>query len=215
MNPDNNSLERTYFIGGPPRVGKSILAYALARKLGGHVVSTDAIRMAAKKACMDHESDLFIINRTENASDEEWLDLRLNRPHEVVENQNRESRAAWRSIVSFCNTFVEDSEIHIVEGVALLPELVARLEHKPKHITYIGNTNEDHLAGIKHYAEQYPHQDWMAAMNYGEKKMEGMARFIKTMSHYFKDEAQKYGFPYYEMDDNDFEGSIRAVIDRM
>ena len=95
MNPENNSLERTYFIGGPPRIGKSILAYALAKKLGGHVVSTDSIRNAAKKACTDKDSDLFIINKTENVSEEEWLKAHLERPGEVVSFQNKESVAGW------------------------------------------------------------------------------------------------------------------------
>lgn len=212
MNPDNKALERTYFIGGVPRIGKSLLAYKLAEKIKGHVVSTDSIRNAAKKASGDKESDFFIINRTENIPDAEWLDQHINRPEEVVDIQNRESKAIWPSIVSFCNSFSEDSALHVVEGVALLPSLVAEMKHKPKHVVFVGNTSVTHLEAMLKYAKEFPEQDWMASMGYSEEKFKGMASFIQAMSGYFKREAEKYGFPYYEIDDVDFESSMEKVI---
>lgn len=212
MNPDNKALERTYFIGGAPRIGKSLLAYRLAQNIGGHVVSTDSIRNAAKKASSDRESDLFIINRTENVPDSEWLDQHINRPEEVVDIQNRESKAVWPSIVSFCNSFSEDSALHIVEGVALLPSLVAEMKHKPKHIVFVGNTSPTHLDAMLKYAKDFPEQDWMASMNYSEEKFKGMARFIQAMSGYFKKEAEQYGFSYYEIDDAHFKSSIETIV---
>ncbi len=215
MNLDEDILKRTYFIGGPPRVGKSLLAYKLATQIGGHVVSTDSIRNAAKKACSDKESDLFIINKTENISKEEWLDRHLNRPEEVVEFQNRESKAVWPSVVSFCSSFAEDQAIHIVEGVALLPLLVAQVQPKVKNIFYIGNTNNEHIEGMMKYAKDFPEQDWMMAMGYDVKQFQGMAAFIKSMSFYFKEEAQKYGFPYYEIDDFNFESSLEKIVQKM
>jgi KaiC/GvpD/RAD55 family RecA-like ATPase len=54
MRPENNALNRTYFVAGPPRVGKTLLSYKLAEKIKGHVVSTDAIRSAAKKGHNRH-----------------------------------------------------------------------------------------------------------------------------------------------------------------
>lgn len=212
MNPDNNALNRTYYIGGAPRIGKSILAYALAEKIKGHVVSTDAIRDAAKKACTDKNSDLFILNKSENISDEEWLKNHKESPETTVTNQNKESRAFWPSIVSFCSSFCEDSANHIVEGVALLPELVAGMKDRPAHVLYIGNTSDDHLQAMLDYGKQFPEQDWMVAMGYGPERMAGMAVFVKVMSEYFKSEARKYGFPYYEIDDKDFKGSLDKII---
>lgn len=215
MNPDNNSLERTYFIGGAPRIGKSILAYSLAKEIGGHVVSTDSIRNAAKKASSDKDGDLFIINRIENIPEAEWLGNYLKSPEKIVDAQNRESVAVYPSVVSFCNSFVEDSAVHIVEGVALLPSLVAEMKNKPKHIIYVGNTNKKHVEAMLAYGEKYPQQDWMTAMGYGKDKIEAMANFVCSMSLYFKNEAEKYGFPYYEINDEDFEESIKGIIKKM
>lgn len=208
MNPDNQALSRTYFIAGPPRVGKSLLAYRVAKRISGHVVSTDAIRSAAKKACATRSGDLFKINSYNQLTDTDWLQLHEQSPEQVVQDQNAESRAFWKSIVSFCNTFAEDNVNHIVEGVALLPELVASMEHRPQHIVYVGNTSDDHRVAMWEYSLAHPEQDWMAAMGYGEARVRALAVFVQQMSHYFKREAEKYGLPYIEMEDTDFSGSL-------
>jgi len=214
MNPDNNSIDRTYFIGGPPRVGKTTLSYALAKKIEGHVVSTDAIRDAVKKGTTDKSGDLFRLRRENDLSEEEWLKEHLESPEITIDNQNRESFAFWNSIVAFCDTFCEDNAKHIVEGVALLPYLVSEMKNKPSHVIFVGNTNKTAKAMIL-YMEKYPEQDWMATLNYGEKRIEGMANFVRAMSQYFKNEAIKYGFPYYEIDGDNFESSIENIIDKM
>lgn len=137
MNPANKSLERTYFVGGPPRVGKTTLAYRLAEEIKGHVVMTDAIRNSAKKVCEDKSGPLFMINHYNELSEEEWLGRFCNHPEEVVQDQINESKAIWRSVVSFCNMFCEDNANHIVEGVAILPELVASMENRPRHVVFV------------------------------------------------------------------------------
>ncbi len=211
MNPDNNALARTYFIAGPPRVGKTLLSYKLAEKIKGHVVSTDAIRSAAKKACVDKTGDLFRTNFHNSLSEEEWMRMHLDEPEIAVNDQNKESVALWPSIVSFCNNFCEDAAIHVVEGAHLPPHLVAQMEHKPGHVIYVGNTSPEHFKYMLEYSKKNPEQDWMASIGYGEKRIRAMAHFVQAMSEYFKSEAKKYGFPYYEIDDDDFDGSIERI----
>ena len=103
----------------------------------------------------------------------------------------------------------------IHEGVALLPSLVAAMKDQPNHIIYIGNTSENHDQAMLKYAERFPHQDWMAAMGYSRERIVAMNKSINTMSCYFKSEAEKYGFPYYEIQDDDFEGSIENIIGQL
>jgi 2-phosphoglycerate kinase len=215
MNPDNNALNRTYFIAGPPRVGKTLLSYKLAEKIRGHVVSTDAIRSAAKKACIQKTGDLFRTNKDNALTEQEWLDKHIGNPEIMLEDQNKESEAFWTSIVSFCNTFSEDNANHIVEGVALLPHLVAQMKNNPAHVIYIGNTNPNHLQSMIEFGQKFPQQDWMASMNYSRERIEIMAKFVNKMSYYFKSEAEKYGFSYYEIDDMNFQDSISRVIDEI
>lgn len=215
MNPDNNALNRTYFIAGPPRVGKTILSYKLAEKIKGHVVSTDAIRDAVKKGTSDKTGNLFRLRRENSLTEEEWLKEHLEQPEITIENQNAESMAFWNSIVAFCNTFCEDRANHIVEGVALLPSQVAQMENKPAHVIYVGNTSPDHFKSMLNFSREFPEQDWMAALNYSEKRIEGMANFVRAMSLYFKSEAEKYGFPYFEIKDEKFERSIEDICESL
>jgi 2-phosphoglycerate kinase len=212
MNPDNNAVDRTYFIGGAPRIGKTILALKLAKKVKGHFVSTDSIRNAAKKACNDTESDLFILNKTEHTPEEEWLRDHNELPEKIVEYQNRESIALWPSLVSFCNSFCEDNAIHVVEGVALLPSLVNQMKNKPNHILYVGNTSDKHVTAMLDFAKKHPEWDWMGALGYSDEKIRAMANFVKNMSLYFKTEAEKYGFQYAEVEDDDFDLSIDRIL---
>jgi 2-phosphoglycerate kinase len=211
MNPKNKALDRTYFIAGPPRVGKTLLSYTLADKIKGHVVSTDAIRSAAKKACVDKTGDLFRTNRENALTEQEWLRKHNENSEMMLEDLNKESVAFWTSIVSFCDTFCQDGANHIVEGVALLPSLVAEMESKPSHVVYIGNTNPNHIRSMIDFGQQFPEQDWMALKGYSQHRLEAMAKFVNNMSHYFKSEAEKYNFHYFEIDDEDFKGSLEEV----
>jgi 2-phosphoglycerate kinase len=211
MNPDNNALARTYFIGGPPRVGKTILSYLLSEKIRGHVVSTDAIRNSAKKACSDKESDLFILNKMEEIPETDWISTHLDKPNIIIDYQNKESKAVWPSLISFCNSFCEDDAIHIVEGVGLIPSEIAKMKNKPEHIAFVGNTSSRHGDSMLRHATHFPERDWMGASNYSAERIAAMASFVKAMSTYFKDEAEKYKFPYYEIKDDDFPESIEEI----
>ncbi len=138
--------------------------------------------------------------------------MHLEEPNRVIEYQNKESHALWPSIVSFCSSFSEDDEIHIVEGVALLPSLIHKMKNQPKHILFLGNTNPSHIENIKRHMKQFPEKDWMSILNYDDAKTEGMANFINKMSHYFKREADKYGYPYYEISEIDFEKNLQEAL---
>ena len=50
---------------------------------------------------------------------------------------------------------------------------------------------------------------------YSEEKIRAMVKFVQAMSLYFKIEAEKYGFPYYEISDEDFQGSIAKIIEEV
>lgn len=215
MNPENSALQRTYFIGGPPRVGKTTLAYRLAESVKGHVVMTDAIRNASKKVCEDKSGPLFMINRYNKLSEDQRLDRFKNNPEMVVRDQVEESKAIWRSVVSFCNIFCEDSATHIVEGVAILPELVASMEHKPEHIVFVGNTSDQHVEAMLEYGKKFPEQCWMASLGYSEDRVRAFANYVQHLSIYFKSEAEKYNYPYIELDDCNYELSLDQAIQRV
>ena len=76
--------DRVFLIGGPPRVGKSLLAGKLAKKLNAQIVSTDSIRHAAKKVVDNKDSDLFLINKHNELSEEAWVKLFTEHTEKVI-----------------------------------------------------------------------------------------------------------------------------------
>jgi len=212
MNPDNNALARTYFIGGSPRVGKTLLAHALASNVNGHVVSADAIRDAIKKVVVDTSSPLFGIDKLDQFPDQEWLNVYSTNPQQVVDTQNAESEICWEPIVSYASSFCEDDATHILEGVAVLPRFVHGMRNKPEHIIFVGNTSAEHFQSMIKYAQENPEKDWMSVMGYTEQKIQGVGVFVQKMSEYIREEAKKYGYKYYELDDSDFDDTIQAVV---
>ncbi|MGH7175028.1 MAG: hypothetical protein ACREGR_01565, partial [Minisyncoccia bacterium] len=158
-------------------------------------------------------SDLFAVNRAQKVSGEEWLRVRFENPEEIVEIQNRESRALWPSVISFCNTFAEDGEKHIIEGVGLIPSLVARMEGRPRHMVWVGDAEKGHAEAMIRHALENPQQDWLGADGFTREKIEAMANFVRAMSRYFESEAGKYSLPYIELDHDNFDESAERVIE--
>jgi len=204
--------DRVYVIGGPPRVGKSLFSLALAKKIGGHIVSTDSIRHSIKKVVQDKESDLFIINKHRALSEEAWLKLFAEDTQQAIEDQTRESIAAWPAIRGFITSFHDDNLLHIIEGVALLPELVSELPLNKKHVVYIGNTNPLHIETILRYSQTNPELDWMNAMNYSEERIRAKAVYVQKMSIFFRNEAEKYGFQFVDFSIFESEGDFEKIL---
>ena len=115
-------------------------------------------------------------------------------------------------MVSFSNIFCEDSAKHVLEGVAILPGLVASMDNKPEHIIFVGNTSDEHVETILKYGRDYPDQCWMAYLGYSEEKIRAFANYVKHFSQHFKDEAENYGFKYIEMTDEGFEDRLKEGI---
>ena len=215
MTPDNKALQRTYLIGGPPRIGKTTLAYKLAEKVNGHVVMTDAIRNSAKKVCEDKSGPLFMINHYNELSELEWLGRYAHNPDRVVKDQIAESQAIWRSVVSFCNMFCEDNVSHIIEGVAVMPEFVASMDNQPEHIIFVGNTSDEHVEMVLDYGKKFPEQCWMASLGYSEERIRAFANYVKKLSEYYRSEAKKHGFKYCELSDENFDESLVSAINHV
>jgi 2-phosphoglycerate kinase len=97
----------------------------------------------------------------------------------------------------------------LIEGVAVLPELVSQLEDIPHRVVFIGNQGENHKENIKKSAEENEH-DWMRDVS--DQYISAFAIFVKRMSAYIEQEAERYGLEYIEMDKVLFEDVTEEVI---
>ena len=202
-----------YFLGGPPRVGKSTIARTITGKHNINVVSTDSLG-AVLESVLDPklEPGLFIVNKFNEMRVEDRINMMVKNTTEHLHHQIEENRAVWKAVVPFVQREKDEGRDVLVEGVAILPELVNRLENVEYRIVLIGNQGKEHRENIKRSAQENE-LDWM--QNAGDRYIDAFAVFVKEMSEYLEGEAHIYGFNYIEMSSRPFDESVCQVIDTL
>ena len=187
-----------YLLGGPPRVGKSIISGQIRQKHALSVVSTDTIGAVLENVLSPEAApDLFVFNKFNKMSMAERVKVIRQDPAELIDYVRRESHIVWKSVEVFIRSENYVGRNVLIEGVAVLPELINQLEDLPHRVVFIGNQGENHQQKIKKFAEENAH-DWMRGES--DQYIGAFALFVKQMSIYIEQEAKKYGFEYLEMD---------------
>jgi 2-phosphoglycerate kinase len=200
-----------YFIGGPPRVGKSLVAEAITSRHGINAVSTDSLGAVLETVLPPEvEPRLFAINRFNAMPEADRIRLMAEDPVRRILCQIEESKAVWQAVVPFALREQEEGRSLVVEGVAVLPELVAKLEGIDHRAVFLGNRGLTHRENIKRGAIEREH-DWMRRAS--DEYIDAFAAFVDHMSRYVETEAHKYGFYYVEMDAKPFNDAVAEVVD--
>lgn len=200
-----------YFLGGPPRVGKSLVAETITRQHGVSAVSTDSLGEVLETVLpYEAEPGLFAINQFNKMPEADKIRLMAEETGTRILYQIEESRAVWRAVVPFALREQEVGHSVVVEGVAVLPELVARLEGISYRAVFLGNRGLSHKENIKKGAIEREH-DWMRHAS--DEYIAAFAVFVGEMSRYIEGEARSYGFDYVEMDGRPFSDAVAEVVD--
>ena len=187
-----------YLLGGPPRVGKSKLSGEIRQKHAVSVVSTDTLGAVLERVLSPEAApDLFAFGKLEEMPMAERVQFLVEDPAEVIEYARRESHVVWNAVEAFARRENDEGRDALIEGVAVLPELMSRLEDVPHRVVFVGNQGEHHKENIRKSAEENEH-DWMRGVS--DQYLGAFAAFVKRMSAYVEQEARKYGFEYIEMD---------------
>ncbi len=187
-----------YLLGGPPRVGKSIISSEIRKKHALSVVSTDTLGAVLENVLSpDAAPDLFVFDRFNQMPMDKRVRLIMNDPSELIGYVRRESHVVWKAVQAFARRENEEGRDALIEGVAVLPELVTKLENIPHRVVFIGNQGEDHKKNIRKSAEENE-GDWMRDVGGGY--ISAFAMFVKRMSAYIEQEAEKFGYEYIELD---------------
>ena len=202
-----------YFLGGPPRVGKSIIAKTISSKYRINVVSTDSLG-AVLENVLDPELEpgLFIVNRFNEMCEEDRIELMVMNTTERISYQIEENRAVWKAVVPFVQREIYEGRDLVVEGVAILPELVNQLENVDFRVVFIGNQGNEHKENIKRSAQELGH-DWM--QDASDKYVQAFAVFVMEMSKYIEREAHIYGFNYIEISSRPFNDAVCQIVDSL
>jgi 2-phosphoglycerate kinase len=202
-----------YLLGGPPRVGKSIISRAITKKHSINVISTDSLG-AVLENVLDPELEpgLFIVKRFNELCAEDRINLMVKNTTERINYQIEENRAVWKAVTPFIQREKDEGRDVVLEGVAILPELVSQLKNVTYRVVFIGNQGNEHKENIKRSAQGNEH-DWMKDAS--DEYIEAFATFVVEMSRYIEGEAHNYGFDYIEMGNRPFNDAVCHVLDSL
>ena len=199
-----------FHLGGPPRVGKSIISGVIQKKYAVSVVSTDSLGAVLGKVLNPEAApDLFVFDKFNKMPLAERVRLITSDPAMLIDYVKKESHIVWKAVEAFARREEDEGRDVLIEGVAVLPELIGQLEHIPHRAVFIGNQGENHSENIRRFAKEHKN-DWMRDVS--NQYINAFAIFVKRMSAYIEQEAQKYGFEYIEMDKKLFGDVSTEVI---
>jgi 2-phosphoglycerate kinase len=199
-----------FLLGGAPRVGKSIISSEIRQKHAVSVVSTDTLGAVLENALSPEAApDLFVFSRFNEMPVADRVKLMVNDPAELIDYVRRESRVVWKAVEIFIRREEDEGRDALIEGVAVLPELVNQLEDIPHRVVFIGNQGNKHKENIKKYAEENEH-DWMQGVS--DQYVCAFAMFVERMSAFIEQETEKYGFEYIEMDEELFWDVTEKIV---
>ena len=199
-----------FLLGGPPRVGKSIISSEIRQKHAVSVVSTDTLGAVLENALSPEATpDLFVFSRFNEMPVADRVKLMVNDPAELIDYVRRESRVVWKAVETFIRREEDEGRDALIEGVAVLPELVNQLEDIPHRVVFIGNQGNKQKENIKKYAEENEH-DWMRGVS--DQYVCAFAMFVERMSAFIEQETKKYGFEYIEMDEELFWDVTEKIV---
>ncbi|HVQ43548.1 MAG TPA: hypothetical protein VMT30_01105 [Candidatus Saccharimonadia bacterium] len=137
---------------------------------------------------------------------EKHIDALKNNPQAALGHELGEAEETWKSVLDFVGYYQRDGKDAIVEGVAILPEQLSKVdfEFKSVFIANLADQTEDILA----HARKNPN-DWLR--KYDEETIRLYASFNQLWNKFYADEARKYGFPVIEIESGNFHASIEKA----
>lgn len=197
-----------YLIGGTPRTGKTTLSTRFLEKRPIFATSTDGIRYMLRNLLKSEAVPELFRFAKYISNDSEITDRIMTNHQKALDIQTVESRIVWRSIKSFIQSYLEDGQDLLIEGVAIMPEFIKDLDCDLR-VVFLGNQSGNHVATITHFARNNLH-DWMHDLN--NETIISFAELNKTYSHFIQQEASKYDLPYVEIHDDTFDVDIELAL---
>lgn len=199
-----------FLLGGPPKVGKSIIANEIRKKHAVSVVSTDALGVVLENVLSPESTpDLFVFDEFNRMPMTERVKLITENPAKLIDYVKKESCIVWKAVNAFIRRENDEGRDVMIEGVAVLPELVSQLDDIPYRVVFIGNQGKSHAENIKKFAEENEH-DWIR--DGSDQYIRAFAVFVNRMSTCIEQDAKKYGFRYIEIDKDVFGNIAEEVV---
>ncbi len=199
-----------YLIGGSPRGGKSILSRKLSKTLNIPYISTDNLRLVVmpyfkgkgrdKNFPFKKMFDLADIDKYfENYTGQEMLKADI-----------KEAKFIWPGIKSLIDHLIACKMDYIIEGIHLLPSLIKQFKGNENiKITFLGKIDEEKI--YQGLIQNKDNNDWITSNIKDKKIISKAAKSLCDYGKFFVKETEKYGFKYFNIEDNFLDKINQAV----
>ena len=214
--PAQNATEpMIYLIGGPPRCGKTIIAKALDGSTHVPWFPVDYLSSLVSQYVPEQEYQarfpLGFLRRQQDRSNDKLYSQHS--PAEIVGFYQTQTETVWPGLRAFLEYAGIDRQDFVLEGYQIQPRMIHSLRQQDYYgeieAVFIYRINESEILDRLKYGN--PQDNWVAQNTKNEGTLSSIARMVSGYGEYFQSEAQKYGFPSFNMD-KDFGGQTEAAI---
>ena len=199
------------FIGGAPRIGKSILSKELANKLNTSYASTDALRWGAKQLKQISADDpLFILDRLDEWDNRKDFYTKYS-TQEITAFCKTESCEVVKIVKGFIESTAYRNQSFILEGIALLPSLIDQGFLEQYKINYFCVGNTDFKSLFDYSWNNRSHGDWLSGTD--RSTFEKVIKFSCEFSKTIRKEAEEKQVQYFELHSSSFNEDIKKIVD--
>lgn len=197
---------QTILIGGMPTAGKSTIAEAVAKHYDLPWISTDQIRMVMQSVANQQEHPTLFagMNMTAEAFFESYT------INEIAKQEYDQAEEVWTGIKRFIDTGWVWQKGCVIEGVSIIPKLVAeRYNDKPEvKAIFLSDNNDERIRDVVFSRGLFTHPE-----KYGSEIKEKEVEWVKVFDDIIRQEAVRYNFPIVEVgkDSSDIEKVIAAL----
>lgn len=181
-------------IGGAPTTGKSYIGARVAKHLGLPYMSTDQIRGVMKLVARTEDyPELFAPGV---GYDAEHLLTNFS-AQEIVDMELAEGPTVWSAVIKSIDKAYNWPEGFVMEGVHILPELVARdcKDNQEVRTVFLIDEDEDRMRDVI-----FKRGLWGKADTYADDLKEKEVEWASLFSRHIQSEAKVHGFPCVEVE---------------
>lgn len=204
-----------YFIGGPPRCGKTTLAKYMSKKLQIPWISCDTLEVISgaymTKAKWDKTHPYNRLRRIHKTNDRFYEALSTRK---IVNVLRKEAHATFAAIDMMAICEIKDGNDYIVEGYHLEPRFIWTLVKKygKKNIKAVFLTKFDAEKFAQDVHESTTPNDWLIRCTKNKETFVRVGEMVSLYSFTFEKEAKKYGFQTMCMDQDFTKQMSKAII---
>ncbi len=201
-----NETKKIILIGGAPTTGKSTMAQNLSKHLNLPWISTDQIRDLMRATVNEKDFPVLFISKEHTA--ESFLNKYS--VEEIVQEEMDEAEAVWSGVKWFIEKDYTWEDGFIIEGVSLLPHLIAGDFKNKENLKAVFLVDEDEIR-VRDIV--FNRGLWGDANTYSDDVKEKEVEWALLFSHKLKKEAEEYGYPLVEVKKH--EDDLKVVLEAL